>query len=197
MEPRDVIILVFVGIGVLILKGFADLLMMSIPPWLFYAIVILFAVLAVFGVFLFLEKKMDESHRQKFNLKARTAVLFEGPKMALFDSVGLWLSWPWWAIMLIIWKIFEPWSSALTGALARNLGIDLQANLPFIGSPLAVVSIILTYFCLVFATSVFFTLYSLRVNRTGAGRCPRCGTMHNPADNYCSNCGAVLKMKRI
>ena len=57
MEPRDVIILVFVGIGVLILKGFADLLMMSIPPWLFYAIVILFAVLAVFGVFLFLEKK--------------------------------------------------------------------------------------------------------------------------------------------
>lgn len=94
--------------------------------------------------------------------------------------------------MLLVWRVFEGSTEELAKALALSFGFSLETNIPFLGSPAVLFSVVMIYVCLVLMTAPVLVIYP---GGTGAGVCPRCGTLHGPADNYCCHCGGSLPKK--
>jgi hypothetical protein len=187
MEMRDVAVIGAIALGVILLKGFYDAFLLNLPPWMIYLAIILFVLFSAMGVLLLLNKEIEDAH-----VKVKLSLLIGGPKNSLKRALGLWLSWPWWALMLVVWRVAEPLTHSWSDALALSYGLSLGGSVPLIGSPLNILSIALTYACLVALTAPALMLHYFSP-MGGAGMCHRCGTLHGSVDNYCSNCGSALK----
>ena len=187
MEIGDIAIIGAIALGVILLKGIYDAFLVNLPPWVIYLVIILFVLFSAIGVLLLLSKEVEDAH-----MKVTLSLLIGGPKQAFKRALELWLSLPWWALMLFIWRVFEPWVHSWSDALALSYGLSLGGSVPLIGSPLTVFSIALTYAGLVALTTPVLMLYYLDP-KSGARMCHRCGTLHGTVDNYCSNCGTALR----
>ncbi|MFH1470591.1 MAG: zinc ribbon domain-containing protein [Candidatus Micrarchaeota archaeon] len=189
MEIRDIAVILIIVLGVVALKGFYDLFL-SMPIWVFYIAVI--AVFAFAGIGFFM---VAESMFKNPNFNAGAAVLMADPKKAIYEASNLWLRWPWWAVMLAAWKVFEPFTREPLGVFMSYVGIGPDFAIPLLGSPFEFLTIFATYVALVCVTGLFLLINPVSIGRGRTGSCPRCGAKHSVADNYCSNCGAILPKK--
>ncbi len=196
MEMRDVAIVLVILAGVLALKGFYEIFS-TLPVWTVYVIIALFLAFSILGIFLLLG---DLGKKANTGLGFSISGVSIDAKKALGDALVFWLNWPWWILMIALWKLFELWTSEAVKRLCVLFGLDTETRVPLIGSPLVPMSFFATYIGLVLITALFTVInpISLRGPRgPRAGECPRCKAKHGLADNYCSNCGAILPRKKL
>ncbi len=192
MEPGDVVILFIFAVGVLALKAFLEVFL-TLPIIVLYIVIALFFAFCVIGFFMLLGSKGEHV---EFNFKTGFTFLKFEPKRALLDATALWLNWPWWAIMLLAWRLLQPRMEESARLFAKNFGFNLDVQVYFFGSPLVILSILLTYVLLVFITTLFMLVNPVPASSKRVGECPRCGTKHSIVDNYCSQCGGILQRKQ-
>ncbi|MFH1447393.1 MAG: zinc ribbon domain-containing protein [Candidatus Micrarchaeota archaeon] len=192
MEIKDIIFLVVIGLGVLALKGVYDAFAaLNIPIWMFFILTIVFIMVGAIGILFLLMKQAEKSgdlSKAKFSLPVLRI------KYAFRASVHFWLTWPAWVFMLLVGKLLESWSIGWARMLGDYFKVNLESELPILGSPLLIVSVALAGVFLMFISMPFF-LFTKGPGGRGIGVCQKCGSMHDRADNYCSNCGAALQRR--
>jgi hypothetical protein len=193
MELRDIAIIFVLAIGVLALKGVYDVLI-TLPPWVFYLAIGAFVSISLLGFMMLLGSMKKESD---VKLNVRLFSLSAEPKRALSEALSLWTSWPWWAGMLFSWKVFEPWTVPWVKVAGKQFGFDLAQTMPVLGSPLSLFSLAMTYSVIVIVTALITILSPISLKgKSSVSECQRCKAKHSIADNYCSNCGAILPKGR-
>lgn len=193
MEMRDVAIVLVISAGVLALKGFYDVFA-SLPFWTIYVVIALFLAFSFAGIFLFLGDLSSKANSVGGFTFSR--ITFDAKK-TIWNAVVFWLNWPWWILLLTLWKLFEPWTNGGLKTAGDWLGLDAGIQVPLLGSPLALLSLMATYLVLVLFTALFVSINPIPSKGAHAGDCSRCGSKHSIADNYCSTCGAILPRKKL